>query len=334
MKSNQLHVVTSMSNPLRFGSRWRLFQPWVQHMIDSGVKVHVVELSVDERPSQVSGLINAAERLEDQIVDITQRWLHPSVRLVHVRSRSIMWHKENLLNIGVQTIPNFRYVAQIDADVHFTKKNWASETVEMLQEFDVVQTWSHAVDLDPKDQLVLPHRPTTSFMYGWTHGLKSQSGRYDDLNFHPGYGWAYRRDAYVNLGGFFDKAILGSGDRHMAMGLVGMAEKSFHPKVSPAYQKAVMAWQDLAEAHVDHNVGFVPGLIQHGWHGRKRNRGYNDRWQILINNQFDPATDLKRDFTQHGLLEWAHHRTPRMRNLRREVRGYFSGRNEDSVDLE
>src|SRR3954454_817054 len=103
---------------------------------------------------------------------------------------------------------------------------------------------------------------------------------------------AVRRDDA--LGGLGDFAILGSADRHMAMGLVGKAELSMPGGIHPAYRDQVLGWQGLAEVHLRRNVNYVPGLITHWWHGKKKDRGYQDRWQVLTRWRYDPATDIRR----------------------------------------
>ena len=121
---------------------------------------------------------------------------------------------------------------------------------------------------------------------------------------------------------------VGSGDRHMAYGLIGRAESSIHPDLTAEYRARVLRWQELAERHIRRNVGCVPGTIAHAWHGRKANRGYSSRWRILIDNAFDPATDLKRDW--QGLYQLEVH-DDRQIKLRDAIRAYFLSRNEDST---
>ena len=119
----------------------------------------------------------------------------------------------------------------------------------------------------------------------------------------------------------------------MAMGLVGKAELSMPGGIHPAYRDQVLGWQGLAEVHVRRNVNYVPGLITHWWHGKKKDRGYQDRWQVLTRWRYDPATDIRRDWMKGGLVRWAHHQSPRLQHLRDDVRRYLRSRNEDSVDV-
>jgi hypothetical protein len=86
-------------------------------------------------------------------------------------------------------------------------------------------------------------------------------------------------------------------------------------------------WQARAEKYIKRDVGMMDGLLYHYWHGRKADRGYMTRPQILVKHQFNPALDLKRDW--QGV--WA--LTDRNIDLRDDIRAYFAARNEDSIDL-
>ena len=123
-------------------------------------------------------------------------------------------------------------------------------------------------------------------------------------------------------------AILGAGDRHMAHALIGTVKKTIHSKLSQAYAQDLIMWESRAEKHIKRNVGYVPGLLLHHWHGKKRDRRYADRWKIIINNNYDPRLDLKEDW--QGLWQL----TDRNFKLRDEIRAYFRARNEDSIDLD
>jgi hypothetical protein len=162
-------------------------------------------------------------------------------------------------------------------------------------------------------------------MYSYLSGLKQGKGY---ASWHPGYAWAARRDAIENLGGLIDGAILGAGDRHMAAALIGQGLATVEPRTHPHYRKMVADWQERAELFINRNVGYVPGLLLHDWHGKKVDRRYHDRWQILINDQYDPLKDVKRDW--QGVLQLSHHN----RKLRDDIRAYFRARHEDSIDVE
>ena len=113
----------------------------------------------------------------------------------------------------------------------------------------------------------------------------------------------------------------------MACCIVGKADHSVPKKVHPNYLKMLKEWETRALRTVHKHMGFVKGTLIHYWHGKKRDRQYRGRWDILIKNQFDPTRDLHKD--THGL--WVLH--PSNIRLRDDLRHYFQSRNEDSIDL-
>ncbi len=147
---------------------------------------------------------------------------------------------------------------------------------------------------------------------------------------HPGFAWAARREAVDTLGGLFDVAVVGESDYMMAKSLVGEVEDMIYPGVSPAYRKAALDWQTRAVG-LRKNLGFVQGMLIHGWHGRKVLRNYWDRCRVLVETKFDPTTDLKRDW--QGLYQLADDGTPRSIMLRDSIRAYFRSRREDGTEL-
>jgi hypothetical protein len=71
----------------------------------------------------------------------------------------------------------------------------------------------------------------------------------------------------------------------------------------------------------------VDNFAVHQFHGSHRLRAYGDRWQILVNHDFDPVRDLARDW--QGIWKWAGNK-PRLRD---DMRKYFVARNEDSTEF-
>lgn len=311
-----LYVVAVVSNPVGYNSRYRLFNQFVEHM-KSFPNVHLttVELAFGERDHVVS----------------------PGHNHIRLRTWSEVWHKENMLNLGIASLPeSAQYIATIDGDIHFTNPHWVTQTINQLQHHMVVQLWESAIDLGPNGEHMknytslaslyskdLPFKVTGGGYYGVT-----STGTYA----HPGFAWAYRREALDAVGGLIDKAVVGAGDHHMALSLIGQGERSLPGGVSPAYRKMILSWQDRAEKNIRRDVGFVPGTITHYFHGKKTDRKYETRWKVIVNNQYDPDTDLKYD--SQGVLSLVDHGDIRSVLLRESLRHYFSARNEDSIDAD
>ena len=144
--TEELYVIAVCSNPARYDTRYRLFRNFLAHMHDLHAQVLVVELAFDHRPFALTDVSND---------------LH-----LRLRTNEELWHKENLINLGIAHLtrirPNAEFVAWIDGDVQFQRRDIISETVEQLRHYHVVQMFSHAVDLGPQGQHI---RCDTGFMY-------------------------------------------------------------------------------------------------------------------------------------------------------------------------
>lgn len=313
-----LHVCTIITNPVRYAARYKLFDGFRAQNEGGDIKHWTVEVAYGNRPFAVTERDNP---------------MHLQLRTHHE-----IWHKENALNLLFAQIlsvcPDAEYFAWVDADVTFVRPDWAYETLQQLQHYDVVQMFSHSQDVGPKFEPIGGQH--IGFVYSYCNGLPQQGEEapppsyygYSSNGFgHPGYAWAARRVSLDVLGGLIDFCILGSADHHMALALIGQVERSIHPDLADAFKSKLRIWEGRAEKYIRRNIGYVDGVLNHHWHGRKADRRYRDRWKVLITNQYNPELDLKRD-TQ-GLFQL----TERSRELRDDIRSYFRSRNEDSIDV-
>ena len=178
-----------------------------------------------------------------------------------------------------------------------------------------------------RDEIVYVGRRKFS---GHLHDLETEYGYIiaDGLLTHnSGYAWAMTRQAYDWLGGLFELGGMGSGDHHMALGLAGAADASMPGGTGDVYRAAVKQWEARALRHVNYNIGYVAGTLEHLFHGRKSDRGYRSRWDMFVRHQFDPLEDLKRN--SHGVLEFASNKP----ELRHDFDLYLQSRNEDINSL-
>jgi hypothetical protein len=308
---SQLHVFTARSNPLHWTSTHRNWLAFARSMLDAGVTLTVVECAFGEEDHQC---------------------MMEGVRHIAVRAKTRVWNKENLLNIGVHRTPEARYIAWIDADVIFRRPDWPMATLHALQHYDVIQPWSDAYDLGPHDEHIAHHR---SFCRQYFHRQPmiathrpywhSDGGRH--VYPHSGYAWAMTRQAFDWLGGLFELGGMGSGDHHMSLALIGQGSVSVPQGVSNAYRAEVQRWQDRALRHINYNIGYAGGTLEHLFHGRKPDRGYQSRWGMFLKHGFDPLEDLKRN--SHGVLEFAANKP----ELRHDFDLYLQSRNEDINSL-
>jgi len=299
-----LYVATAYANPVRWRSRRTLLNDFRQHMAASkNVVLHMGEIQYGERPFEITDSQNLSD--------------------LQLRTRDELWHKENLLNLVIQTFPaDWKYGAVIDGDFQMTRPDWALEAIHQLQLYDFVQLFSSYSPLSGD------HRPTSvtpGFAYSYLSTRRAPSPNLPSHVGAPGGAWAFRREAFDQVGGLLDTCILGSADWHMAM--AGEPDRHWEVRECPdPYVRKINAWAKRAEA-LKGNMGYVQNHAIHHFHGPMSKRGYSSRSRILRDHRFDPDVDLRRDW--QGLWQFAGNK-PRLRD---DIRAYFRERNEDSVDL-
>jgi hypothetical protein len=300
----KLNVIIVISNPCNYGTRYKLCNEFINRIENEDsdtVNLYVVELVYPSFNNHFH---------------IAQKNNPNHLRLV---CNSPLWHKENMINIGIRKLlpENWKAVAWIDADVEFENTSWATDTLKILNGCrDIVQLFSHAVDMDKKEEAMSIH---TSFGYQYTKHASYNSG---GINFwHPGYAWAITRKAYEKLGGLYDLSILGSGDHNMAQALLKNGINSVNHQAHSNYKKSIKDWELKTKGI---RLGYVPGVIRHYFHGDKKNRKYSERWQIIVHHQYDPYTHVKYD--ENGLLVPTESFPKGMLD---DIMNYFIERNED-----
>ena len=311
---SNLHVIAVVFNPLRFLSRYNLYKEFADRAEAQGATLWVVELAFGARPFEIA--------------------VEGRPRNILFRSYQELWHKERMINEAVSRLPSdWEYVAWVDADISFINDDWVHETMQQLQHYSIVQMFTHAMDVGPNGE---PREQHQGFAFSHLlgnialprlNGVQSVGdGYYYARYWHPGYGWAYRRNAWNVLGGMLDVNIVGGGDHQMSYGLIGKIEGTIPANSTYHYEHAIRAWQTNA-LMLKKNIGAVPGTVIHHFHGHKAKRGYVDRWKILTENKFDPVTDIRSDWQRMWEL------TGDKIRLRDELRAYFRLRQEDSIDL-
>jgi len=205
----------------------------------------------------------------------------------HVRCNSFMFHKERMCRILETLIPRkYKKIAFIDADVLFTNKNWYEETSALLDTHDVVQPFESCNWLDLTYTHITMTRPSALFMEGPTL----------DWRYHPGFGWAFRREWYKDVG-FFDWAISGSGD---TLSCAAWLKKEFPPGFKSLPPCQVPAFKDFLKLPTP-RITYTKGEVNHLYHGSKVNRQYVER-HGLVNTPHDIRKIIKINYD--GMFEW------------------------------
>jgi len=234
---------------------------------------------------------------------------------IHLRGTSAMFHKEQLCHILETYIPRwYTKLMFLDADIVFEEKDWYTQVSKLLDENEIVQPFESCVWLDltyTREELV---RQSV---------VKQKHFGYYNLNYHPGFAWAFQRQ-WFRAYGFFRYAVTGSGDTLSSAAWFGQKFPAsyFFPKaLELAYDEyknkiknsgptgprglsgfltsscgplglAGLCLPAAEEEELKFNgprVEFCPGRIFHLHHGSRKNRKYSDRHHFL-----DGIADIRK----------------------------------------
>jgi len=302
---DNLYAITSYYNPLGYRTRYENFHIFRNHLEVQGIPLIVVELATKDGSFQ---LPNAD---------------------IQVRSQSLLWQKERLLNLAIDIVPaDADAIAWLDCDIIFLNQDWAKDTLSALEDFSLVQPFEAIVRLPKIDFSTLAINSNEARRSpGLANGVNHQGFRYTDGNIQiifgdTGFGWAMRADELRAMK-LYDRCILGGGDLAIAHAALSIAHK-FRFNYGLTHEQCLdyLYWYQTASRVIRKRITHVAGDALHLWHGELANRNYLDRQQILVRHNFNPATDLV--LNDYGAWELAG-----FRDLEREIEEYFLNRKED-----
>ena len=343
---SKLHVILPISNPLNFRIREQRFQECFKKLqCVANINIIVVKLIYED----------------DILLKVYDKKTYVELVLSTTQD-NILWSKENLINIGInyikqniieyEKINNEEYknlvyaetfIAWIDADIDFMSRSWVADAINELRLLEThgggfIQLFSQANFLGPKNEII---RTLNSFCY--QRSLGKTYHEVSNVNhdyWHPGFAWAstlntlikfnnnnnYNNNDEKNLDNYYliDKTI-GGADRHMAMSFLGQADQTVPKEISQEYRQTILDWQTIA-LHHQMKTSYIPGKINHYWHGDLLNRKYVERWEILAKNNFIPDDLIYRS---DKLLIYRNN-NPNTTELQKGIYQYFLERNEDS----
>jgi hypothetical protein len=321
-ETERLHVVTCISNPNRYEARYRNAEKFIDAMLSTrDVELTVVEACFFGRPAELGNT-----PFNDP---------HYHHHAIPFGREGEFFLKEGLINYGVRNLPpGARKFAWVDGDVLFSRQDWAKETLLELDHFDVVQPWTHSIDLGPSGEaLSNEHRNAVdrSFAHAYRHPVEG------DWRQHYGYAWAMRMDTFEKIGGLIDWLVTGAADYFMALGfanrLVSRAADLKYGKsaidgaISNGYFERLRDFGTRCQDNIHGNIGVVGGTLSHLWHGPKAKRGYFTRQQILDRNNFDPNRDTT--VNRYGIPVLSGNKP----QLIQDLREFGRSRCEDSIDV-
>jgi len=297
----KLNVIIVISNPCLYAKRYILMKEFIKRINneEKNVNLFVVEMIYENQK-----FIITSDKNKNHL---------------QLKTNTPLWHKENMINLGVKYLlpKNYKAFAWIDADVEFENNSWALDTLKILNgSKDIVQLFSHCLDMDPEKNNLNIYN---SFGYSFNKNKKYSGNGLD--HWHPGYAWAMTRKAYEQIGGLYDKGILGSGDSIMSLSFInkshGMTNNSYHKD----YTNSILEYQNKLSTL---RLGYVPGVIRHYYHGTKKNRQYTERWAILKKHNYSPLIHVTYD--EKGIIIPTDLFT---NQFKEDIMNYFRERKED-----
>lgn len=169
-----LYVIVPVSNCWRWKSRYKHTTRAIKHFMESGAVVVLVECAFNRRE-----LVFADSGIDGLAANCAIQGPEFKHKYIGLRSSSELWLKENLINVGVQSLPyNWQQVAWLDSDIHFVRPNWVGECIHQLQHYSFLQMFSQARDLSPNYEMMpedYPHASGVSWVKSWQDGDLEES---------------------------------------------------------------------------------------------------------------------------------------------------------------
>jgi hypothetical protein len=251
--------------------------------------------------------------------------------LIQIQSEDLLWQKERLLNIALQSVPrDCRFVAWLDCDVVFENADWPMQAAELLQSFKVVEPFQFAYEIrrdgspgDPDSKKARGY----SLMHALATGIAPPETlrgnmRVDD-RVSSGLAWVTHR-AILEKHGFYDACVMGSGNRAIVSAAQGKFDDAIlYLQMNPNWARHYLAWAQPYFETVRGSIGYLDGGLFHLWHGELKNRRYAERHSFLGPSGFDPAKDIF--IGDNGAWRWNGPKT----GMETHIRAYFQSRRED-----
>jgi len=351
-ETQKLHVLGVYSNPFRWQRRRESFNDFRYHMEHSpNVVLHVVELALGDRPYEVT---TADNPLDLQLRTDCVLWHKEALINRGVAEFPPDWQYGGYVDgdfhftrhdwalEAIHMLQHHSYVQLFSSYADLTGETATSVSGHRPYRMSASFAWNY---LHPQEfvssraQRTAARRSQDSYVQAETTRAATATvapaagaaGKSFPFGLAPGAtggAWCWRRDAFEATGGLLDTCVLGSGDWHMAFGLVQATNVAAEMKrCTSGYIRSVLAWQERAKKlqaiEGRSPIGCIDNFATHAYHGSKAARAYGERWTVLQKHDFDPATDLMRDW--QGIWRW----TGNKPKLRDDVMNYFVSRSED-----
>lgn len=248
-------------------------------------------------------------------------FLAPEFKTITVRSSSIMFHKEKLLERLVREVPeSYTKLCAIDCDIVFQRPDWYDAVSAALDATPVVQPYDRCMWLNADLRTPLSANPSAAAILDEIR-TRHATGVTNTLLGHPGFAMAMRREVRQ-----FVWAVVGGGDAMFLRGTAGLVGGLGGPRMWELTEPAWKEWSTTAKT----DVGYVAGGIWHMWHGPMANRQYYDRYAKFVEAVPKSVRDIREILVENadGVWEW---REDVRKELNVMMLRYFAGRDDDAV---
>jgi hypothetical protein len=314
---SKLNVICVVSNPCNFKRRIFLAKLFIKEMMtNQDINLYLVECIYPRLG-------------ESQKYHITEE---NNPNHLRVEADTILWTKENMINLAVEKLlpKDYKAFAFIDADLYFTNKNWADETLRVLNDVDIIQPYTIGYKLDKNNKIntngiffskCYAHfkSETEILLYLYNNKIPQKNS-----HFVEGWAWVFTRKAYEQIGGLFDLGIVGSGDTILHNSLISddyMFKSVMFNRCSKDFIQKLFEYRHKCKGL---KIGYINNVIYHFYHGDIKNRKYLNRWDILVNNNYSPSIHLKKN--KYGMYEGTELFSDKFKT---DIETYFKERNED-----
>lgn len=223
-------------------------------------------------------------------------------------ANSSLFYKEQLFNMLEKKIPStYTKLIFMDSDLIFTIPNWVDMFSNKLDKFLAVQGFGTGLYLDASENVFF--KLTSWGKYLRLYGNPAKG--------HPGFCWAFNRNFLKEIGGFFDKAIIGSGDSAIAT----VFSSNGYDYQSPFIRNEYLRWVKNAHKKA-RSMTYLDIDIYHLYHGSIDNRQYINRHtlpDLLKIKRWEDAVTTN----EYGMYEL---KSPAINEV---LKNYFISRKED-----
>jgi len=220
-----------------------------------------------------------------------------AVTTLHVPVTDIIWHKERLLNLAIERLPDvYDAVCWIDSDIVFLCENITDSIVAVLRDWPIAQPWQKLQALNEHGNIVprLSAHGTPLWENSAAWANQCSPGNRDKIRGAPAGAICARRETIVAMGGIFDAALCSSNDLLFLRAIFNQPLLPDDPlALSNSFVEYYDSYRSKAAATTRGALGHVAGDILHFFHGKCEFRQHEQQRLLLRKFDYSPQQHLR-----------------------------------------